>query len=95
MTEQWETLYEDHVIRLKRNKLTGVYVLFDGNTGTWLVLTRVLPKNESDVIRRWETLYEDDFIRLKHNKGIEDLYELINKRTGVLELTIARGGAEE
>ena len=83
--EQWETLYEDDVIFLKRNKLTGIYTLFDKNTETWLVLSKVEPK----VMRLWRTLYEDDVIGLKLNKIIEGLYELIKKRTGVLEVIIA------
>ena len=82
--QQWETIYADDVIHLKRNKRSGAYSLFDTNTESLFVI----PRDEPEPLQRWETLYEDEVLRLRHHATIEPLYVIINKLSGALVIII-------
>jgi len=85
MKAEWQTVYADEYVQLKRHKPAGVYSLYDAMTKSVMIL----PELEHESMRRWETLFEDDVMRLRRHKGIEALYVLLNKPSGYLVIIIA------
>ena len=85
MKAEWQTVYADDYVQLKRHKPAGVYSLYDAMTKNLIIL----PELEHESMRQWETLYEDEVMRLRRHKKIAPLYVLLNKPSGYLVIIIA------
>ena len=77
--DDYETIYEDDYVELKRKE--GDYILDHKIAWTLLSLTKNKVKRHLRFYQQWKIVYEDEVIRFMKNVKHEGAYALFNKIT--------------